>query len=77
MKAYRIGEKAAATGFDWEKKEDVWAKVKEEAAEVEAEDVYKRQIQAGALREDTQSAQQRPERHATDAAVQYAPACMM
>ena len=30
VKAYRIGEKAAATGFDWEKKEDVWAKVKEE-----------------------------------------------
>ena len=37
VKAYRIGEKAAATGFDWEKKEDVWAKVKEETAEVEAE----------------------------------------
>lgn len=37
VKAYRVGEKAAATGFDWEKKEDVWAKVREEAAEVEAE----------------------------------------
>lgn len=37
VKAYRIGEKAAATGFDWEKKEDIWAKVKEETAEVEAE----------------------------------------
>ena len=35
VKAYRIGEKAAATGFDWEKKEDVWAKVKEETAECE------------------------------------------
>lgn len=37
VKALRIGEKAAATGFDWEKPEDVWAKVKEETAEVEAE----------------------------------------
>ena len=37
VKAYRIGEKAAATGFDWEKKEDVWVKVKEELMEVDAE----------------------------------------
>lgn len=37
VKAFRIGEKAASAGFDWEKKEDVWAKVREEAAEVEAE----------------------------------------
>jgi XTP/dITP diphosphohydrolase len=37
VKAYRIGEKAAATGFDWEHKEDVWAKVKEELQEVDAE----------------------------------------
>lgn len=37
VKAYRIGEKAAATGFDWEKREDVWTKVKEELGEVEAE----------------------------------------
>lgn len=37
VKAYRIQEKAAAVGFDWEKKEDVWDKVKEEIAEVEAE----------------------------------------
>ena len=37
VKAYRIGEKAAATGFDWEKKEDVWAKVKEELMEVDTE----------------------------------------
>ena len=28
---------AAATGFDWQKREDVWDKVKEETAEVEAE----------------------------------------
>ncbi len=37
VKAYRVGEKAAATGFDWEKREDVWEKVREEVAEVEAE----------------------------------------
>ncbi|MDE7069046.1 MAG: nucleoside triphosphate pyrophosphohydrolase [Alistipes sp.] len=37
VKAFRISEKAASTGFDWEKKEDVWAKVKEETAEVETE----------------------------------------
>lgn len=37
VKAYRVGEKAAATGFDWQQKEDVWDKVKEEIAEVEAE----------------------------------------
>lgn len=37
VKAYRIGEKAAATGFDWNQKEDVWDKVQEEIREVEAE----------------------------------------
>ena len=37
VKAYRIGEKAASAGFDWEKREDVWAKVREETAEVETE----------------------------------------
>ncbi len=37
VKAYRVGEKAAAAGFDWEKKEDVWDKVKEEIGEVETE----------------------------------------
>ena len=37
IKAYRMQEKAANVGFDWEKKEDVWAKVKEEITEVEAE----------------------------------------
>ena len=37
IKAYRMQEKAANVGFDWDKKEDVWAKVREELAEVEAE----------------------------------------
>ena len=37
VKAFRIGEKAASAGFDWEKKEDVWDKVREEVGEVERE----------------------------------------
>lgn len=37
VKAFRVGEKAASTGFDWHRREDVWDKVKEEIAEVEAE----------------------------------------
>ena len=37
VKAYRIGEKAAAAGFDWETREDVWEKVKEETVEVQRE----------------------------------------
>lgn len=36
-KAYRIGQKVANAGFDWEKPEQVWDKVKEEITEVEAE----------------------------------------
>ncbi|MBD5200260.1 MAG: nucleoside triphosphate pyrophosphohydrolase [Bacteroidales bacterium] len=37
IKAYRIQEKAANVGFDWENKEDVWAKVDEEIGEFKAE----------------------------------------
>ncbi len=37
VKSVRIGSKAASAGFDWEKKEDVWAKVREEIEEVAAE----------------------------------------
>ena len=37
VKAYRIQDKVANVGFDWEKREDVWNKVKEEIAEFEAE----------------------------------------
>ena len=37
VKAYRMGEKAAGAGFDWEQKVDVWDKVREELGEVEAE----------------------------------------
>lgn len=37
IKADRIQEKASNVGFDWESPEQVWDKVKEEMAEVEAE----------------------------------------
>lgn len=37
IKAFRIQEKAANVGFDWENRADVWNKVKEEIAEFEAE----------------------------------------
>ena len=37
VKAYRTQDKAANVGFDWEKREDVWAKVKEEIGEFEEE----------------------------------------
>ena len=36
IKAYRVGEKAANSGFDWNQPADVWDKVKEELAEFEA-----------------------------------------
>lgn len=37
VKAFRVGEKAAARGFDWQSREDVWAKVQEEIGEVQVE----------------------------------------
>ena len=37
VKAFRVGEKAASVGFDWQKREDVWSKVREELREVDAE----------------------------------------
>ena len=37
VKAFRISEKAAAVGFDWSSADEVWGKVHEEIAEVEAE----------------------------------------
>ena len=37
IKAYRIQDKARGVGFDWEQKEDVWEKVKEEEGELERE----------------------------------------
>ncbi|MDO5663890.1 MAG: nucleoside triphosphate pyrophosphohydrolase [Bacteroidia bacterium] len=37
VKAYRIQDKARNSGFDWNKRHDVWDKVKEELSELEAE----------------------------------------
>lgn len=37
VKAFRIQEKASHVGFDWEKPEQVWDKVKEELSEFETE----------------------------------------
>lgn len=37
IKAYRMQEKAANVGFDWEQRDEVWNKVQEEIAELRAE----------------------------------------
>ena len=37
VKAYRIQDKARNAGFDWNERQDVWEKVKEELGELEAE----------------------------------------
>jgi len=37
VKAYRMQEKAAGVGFDWEKSDDVWDKVEEEINELKYE----------------------------------------
>lgn len=37
IKAYRMQEKAANVGFDWEHRRDVWAKVREELDELQVE----------------------------------------
>lgn len=37
IKSYRIQDKARNVGFDWEEREQVWEKVKEEISEFEAE----------------------------------------
>ena len=36
-KAYRIQDKVSGVGFDWDNKEDVWSKVKEELGELKTE----------------------------------------
>lgn len=46
LKAYRIQEKARAVGFDWEKPEQVYEKVKEELAEFEQEVKNKNRVNA-------------------------------
>lgn len=53
LKALAMQEKARGCGFDWEKKEDVWAKVQEEVTEVSEaiseEDAIKREMEFGDL----------------------------
>lgn len=51
IKAFRIQEKAANSGFDWEKPADVWEKVKEEISEVQAE-IDARELDRDALEEE-------------------------
>ncbi len=45
VKAFRIQEKASNVGFDWDKPEQVWSKVKEEFSEVEVEISKKNQVE--------------------------------
>ena len=59
VKAYRIQDKVANVGFDWEKPEDVWDKVKEEIGEFEAE---LRKAAAVESSENNQSAQPNADR---------------
>jgi XTP/dITP diphosphohydrolase len=46
LRAQRTQEKAANVGFDWDKREDVWAKVEEEIRELK-EEIFKNDLQAG------------------------------
>ena len=49
IKSYRIQDKARNVGFDWEKKEDVWDKVREELSELEEE--LRKENKEGSTRE--------------------------
>lgn len=62
-KAYRIQEKAANSGFDWEEASDVWDKVKEEIGEfsVEAEKVRMLERRGDAPAADVESAREKME----------------
>jgi MazG family protein len=63
LKAYSMQDKARGVGFDWEKKEDVWAKVKEELGEYEAE---LRAVEESASQEDRSAASDRAEEELGD-----------
>ncbi len=52
VKAYRIQDKARAVGFDWEEKEQVWDKVKEELFEFEEELKIAKGIHAKAVEQE-------------------------
>ena len=58
LKAYRMQDKARGVGFDWEKKEDVWEKVKEELGEYQEE---LNAIEAAGSEEERKAANDRAE----------------
>lgn len=60
LKAYRMQDKARGVGFDWEKREDVWAKVEEELGE------YKEEMAAMAANPDDPAAKDRAEQECGD-----------
>lgn len=60
VKAYRIQDKARNVGFDWEERQDVWKKVKEEISEFEAE------IETLYSQAETEEAKEAAKQHATE-----------
>jgi MazG family protein len=52
QKAYRLQEKAAKVGFDWENKEDVWKKVIEEIEEMHQAEKEKSEKSKGKSKKD-------------------------
>jgi len=63
LKAFSMQDKARGVGFDWEEKEQVWDKVKEEQGELEAEF---RSLEAAVTQEDKQAAYERAEEELGD-----------
>ena len=63
LKAFSMQDKARGVGFDWEEKEQVWDKVKEEQGELEAEF---RSLEAAVTQEDKQVAYERAEEELGD-----------
>lgn len=63
LKAFSMQDKARGVGFDWEEKEQVWDKVKEEQGELEAEF---RSLEAAVTQEDKRAAYERAEEELGD-----------
>ena len=63
LKAFSMQDKARGVGFDWEEKEQVWDKVKEEQGELEDEF---RSLEAAVTQEDKQAAYERAEEELGD-----------
>lgn len=66
IKAYRIQDKVANVGFDWEKKEDVWDKVKEEIGEFEAEMREQTNVNANANENENENVNANVKRELTE-----------